>query len=170
MPIKTRRLAAVTGLAATAVATAAVLTAGQPSPAAAAGTRPAAVGCTGSWRLVIAEPPGSLPALVQVGADHTVIYGETAAIDSLTPGVPVEYTSPGIGVWTGRGNACAYRIIVNAANAHGQYTRTSDITGTLTVTDGGQRFAGPLTIAVTHPDGTRFVIRTTATATRISPP
>lgn len=126
--------------------------------------------CVGSWRLSIYEEPGEAPlrALVEVGADGGVIYGETAAITSLTPNVPVEYTSPGIGRWSGAGRTCAYRLLVNAADASGAYTRTSDIRGTLTVSRDGRGFAGPLTISVTHADGSRFAFTTRVTATRIT--
>jgi hypothetical protein len=82
--------------------------------------------------------------------------------------VPVEYTSPGIGRWTGAGRSCAYRLLVNAADATGAYTRTSDIRGRLRVSRDGRTFAGPLTITVSHADGSRMTFPTRATATRIT--
>lgn len=126
--------------------------------------------CAGAWQLAIYEQPGEAPlrGLVSVAGNHTVTYGETSAISSLTPGVPVEFTSPGLGMASDTAQGCWYRIIVNAADIHGTYTRTSDIRGVAQVAPDGRSFAGPLTIAVTHADGSRFAFTTRASATRIT--
>jgi len=130
-------------------------------------TAPAAT-CIGAWRLDVADEPGAPPlhALLTVDADGTMVYGETSAITSLTQGVPVEYTSPGVGAWSATAAGCRYTIVVLAANAHGKYVRTSTITGRV-ILSGPDRFAGPVHILVTHPDHTHFTINTGAIGTRI---
>jgi len=110
-------------------------------------------------------PP--LHALTIFNDDHTLVYGESSAISSLTPGVPVEYTSPGVGVWAPTARGCRYKIVVIAANARGVYTRTSAITGAADLDSHGG-FTGPAYILVTHPDHTRMTIVTTMTAVRIA--
>lgn len=125
--------------------------------------------CGDAWRLSIAEGPGEPPlrALQSLDANGSLVYSETSAITSLTPGVATEFTSPGVGTWRPTASGCRYRILVNAADVSGRYVRTSDISGTVTLSRGGGRLAGSVRIDVTHADGSRFRIRTTVTGSRI---
>ena len=123
--------------------------------------------CVGAWRVSITEGPETLRALVTFSADRTLAFGETSAVDSLTPGVSVEFPSPGAGAWKShRNGSCSYHLVVLAANADGALTRTSDIRGAIHVTK--DTFTGPLTIAVSHPTGPGAIITTTASGVRIA--
>lgn len=125
--------------------------------------------CTGSWELQVSDEPGAPPihGLASFHADGTAVYGETSAITSLTPGVRVEYTSPGLGGWTPAAGGCRYHFVVYAADATGAYRRRSDITGTVKLD--GRRFTGPVIIKVSHPDAAGMTIRTRASGSRIAP-
>ncbi len=162
MNSKTSSFAALAALAVAAIPLAPA--GGAPRPPAASASR-----CVGSYTLKIFEEPSEPPleALVQLNADGTLTYGETSAITSLTPAVPVEYTSPGFGLWKPRANGCRYRILVKAADVNGTPTRTSDIRGTITFGASGNRFAGPLRIRVNRTDSTKSAFTTRAEGVRI---
>lgn len=155
-------------ISAAAVVAGSVIGATETAGADPSGSASRAAGCSGAWRVAIAEGPETLPALANFSTDHTAVFGETSAIDSLTPGLAVEYPSPGIGAWTSlHRNSCSYHFVVLAADSSGTLTRTSDIRGVVHIT--GSRFRGPVTIRVTHPHGAGTTIHTVASGNRIRP-